>query len=124
MILVNCFSFTPKIWLITSSLEIYFPFTPFFEFYEDLHLIKMNGKEYVLFDESSEFFEDCDFTFKINSQPIPMREFISIAYEDFVIEFTHDLIYGITINLQEKEKGKNKFIERGLKDGVYILEFY
>ena len=36
------------------------------EFYEDLHLIELNGKEFILFDESSEFFEDCDIRLKSN----------------------------------------------------------
>ena len=85
------------------------------DFYEDLHLIEVNGAQYVLFDESSEYFENWEFPRDITSQPIPFEEFISIAFDDFALGSTLNLIFGIEDNLEDRNDRQKKYVE---KNGV------
>ncbi len=55
------------------------------EFYEDLQLVETNGKEYVLFDTSSEFFDDWGFPGEITTLHIPLEDFIYIKSDLVVI---------------------------------------
>ncbi|MFW9973631.1 MAG: hypothetical protein ACFFDF_25855 [Candidatus Odinarchaeota archaeon] len=91
------------------------------EFYEDLHLTELYGKEYVLFDESSEYFKYWEFPKFITAQPIPFDNFFSIAFDDFVLGSTLNLIFGIEDNLEQRNEKRKKYVERNdIREGVYI----
>ena len=98
--------------LISVRLEV--------EFYDDLYLIEREGHEFVLVDQSSEFLEGADFLSEITSQPINLQEFVDISFFDFTIIAQEDLIYSINYNLRDKESGKAKYVEKEIKEGLYI----
>jgi hypothetical protein len=95
--------------MISIKLEI--------DFYEEFHLVEINGKEYVLFDGYSERFDDWEFPGEITTLPILLEDFIEIAFWEFVTEFTCSLFDGVIFNLKEKnnEKVGKKYVE-----SVYI----
>ena len=98
--------------LISVRLEI--------EFYDDLYLIEREGHEFVLVDQSSEFLEGVDFLSEITSQPIALQVFAAISFFDFARIAQEDLISSINYNLRDKEKGQAKYVEKEIKEGLYI----
>ena len=89
-------------------------------FYDDLYLIEREGLEFVLVDQSSENLEGANFINEITSQPIVLQEFAVISFLDFVIIAQDDLIYSIKFNLRERENGQAKYVEKEIKEGLYI----
>lgn len=87
------------------------------DFYEEFHLVNANGKEYVLFDGYSEYFDDWEFPGEITTHPTLLEDFIEIVFWEFVTEFTYSLFNGVIFNLKEKntEKIGKKYVE-----SVYI----
>ncbi len=65
------------------------------EFYDDLHIIELEDKNYVLYDETSENYIYWDFIDKIKSQPI--------VFEDFVEMHTGALLFDIRYHFQSME---------------------
>ena len=98
--------------LISIRLEI--------EFYDDLYLIERDAHEFVLVDQSSEILEGMDFLREITSQPIALQEFAAISFFDFSIIAQEDLIYSINYNLRDKESEQTKYVEKEIKEGLYI----
>ncbi len=91
------------------------------EYYDDLHMVEFDRKEYILVDEASEFFEDWVFLEKIESQPIALDDFIKIFQREFIDMCTGALLHDIEYNLREKNKEKSKkYVETGIKQGIYI----
>ena len=90
-------------------------------YYKDLQLIEVNGKDYVLVDESSESMEEWYLLDRIKSQPIPFEEFIKIGFDDFVGIDTWGLLLGVESNVKERNKkeGKPKYVDTAL-ESVYI----
>jgi hypothetical protein len=89
------------------------------EDFEDLHLVEVEGEEYVLFDRSSDYFDCWDFPKEIQSQPIPFNRFMEIAFEDIALGATIDMINNIKYNLEGKDSGQEKYLELRSK-GLYI----
>ncbi|MCK4384357.1 MAG: hypothetical protein KAW66_13740 [Candidatus Lokiarchaeota archaeon] len=89
-------------------------------FYDDLYLIEREGHEFVLVDQGSEFLEGVDFLSEITSQPIGLQEFATISFFDFSKIAQEDLIYSINYNLRYKESGQAKYVEKEIKEGLYI----
>jgi hypothetical protein len=87
--------------------------------FEDIHLIEVNGDEYVLLDISSDYFDCWDFPKEIESQPIPFKKFMEIAFEDIALGATIDMIKNIEHNLENKNSEQEKYIELRSK-GLYI----
>ena len=83
-------------------------------FYADLHLITIEGHEFVLVDQSTEELEDSSFLKKIRSQPIILEEFVAISFFDFAIISQAELHYDVDFNLREKESK-----EWEIKHGLY-----
>ena len=98
--------------LISVRLEI--------EFYDDLYLIEREGHEFVLVDKSSEFLEGVNFLNEITSQPIALQEFAAISIFDFARIAQEDLIYSINYNLRDKEIGQAKYVEKEIRESLYI----
>ena len=91
------------------------------EYYEDLCMMEFDRKEYVLVDESSEFFEDWAFLERIEYQPIALDDFIKIFQSEFIEMCTGALLFNIEFNLREKKKDKTKkYVEMEIKKGIYI----
>lgn len=89
------------------------------ESFDDLHLIEVNSEEYVLFDDSSDYFECWDFPKDIVSQPIPFERFMHIAFEDLALGSTIDMISNIEYNIENRETGQDKYVEP-IRKGLYI----
>ena len=89
---------------------------------EDFQLITIQGKEYVLVDENSDVLEPWLLLERIESQPIPLEEFIPMVLEDIIIMDTESLLDGVKANLRktDKKEEKTKYVETSIKDGVYI----
>ena len=85
----------------------------FIKSFDDLHLIEVNGEEYVLFYENSDYFECWE------SQPIPFERFMHIAFEDFILGSTIDTISNIEYNIENREAGQDKYVEP-IRKGLYI----
>lgn len=90
-----------------------------FKSFEDLHLIEIDGEEYVLFNESSDYFECWDFPKDIISQLIPFGRFLQIVFEDLALASTIDMISNIEYNIKHRETGQDKYIE-SIRKGLYI----
>jgi len=89
------------------------------DYYEDLHLIALDGYEFVLVDQSTEELEDALFLREIDSQPIILVEFVVISFFDFVMLAQADLHYSMHINLTEQENEEAKYVEKS-KSTIYI----
>lgn len=92
------------------------------EYYEDLQLIEINEKEYVLVNENYELLEGWYLLSRIESQPIPFEDFITMVFEDFVGIDTFGLLLGVSSNIGEtdKKEERSKYVDSGIKDGFYI----
>jgi hypothetical protein len=92
------------------------------DYYEDLQLIEISGKEFVLVDENSELLEGWNLLDRIRHQPIPVEEFKSMVFDDFIAIDTSGLLLGIEDNVRRmiKKEEKPKYVETAIKDGVYI----
>lgn len=71
-------------------------------------------------DQSSEILEGMDFLREISTQPIVFQEFAAISFLDFARIAQEDLIYSINFNLRERENGPSKYVEKEIKEGLYI----
>ena len=80
-------------------------------FYADLHLITIEGHEFVLVDQSTEELEGLPFLHKIRSQPIILEEFVVISLNDFINIAQDGLSYSIYFNLRDKENREAKNVE-------------
>ena len=90
------------------------------EFYDDLYLIERSEHEFVLVDQSSEILEGVDFLSEIKTQPIALHEFTEISFLEFVRIAQQDLMYSISFNLRDRENGQAKYVEKEIKEGLYI----
>ncbi len=80
-------------------------------FYADLHLITIEGHEFVLVDQSTEELEDLPFLSKIRSQPIILEEFVVISLNDFINIAQADFSYSLLLNLRDEESQESKKVE-------------
>jgi len=71
------------------------------EFYDDLHIIELEDKNYVLYDETSEIFVDWDIVDKIKSQPVLFEDFAELLFEDFVKMHTGSLLFDIKYQFKD-----------------------
>ena len=102
----------PEDMILSIKLEI--------EFYDDLHLVSLDGLDFVLIDQSTEQLEGLDFLKEVRSQPIILREFVVVSLLDFVRISQEDLFYSIELNLRGRESEETKYVEASIKDGIYI----
>ncbi len=91
-------------------------------YYEDIQIVEINGKEYVLVDENSDLLEGWYLLDRIKYQPIPIEEFKSMVFDDFIAIDTVGLFINIDTNVtkRNKKEEKSKYVETAIKDGVYI----
>lgn len=89
------------------------------EFYDDLHLITVEGQEFVLVDHSTEDLIVLKFLSRTQSQPIPLKEFVLISMFDFIDVAQQDLFYSLELNLKESKVDESKYVEK-VKDSLYI----